>query len=216
MNIGTPNFKNGVSGNKNFVSAVKDKSRSKREENELHLLRNENQSLKLALERSNDEMLYKEQKWKQERKGLGLKIARLENGKKRWKVQHIGRNKMRKKDYDGYDYQNAGVIAIYLTGTLMPHNKFWGKRWPVWTPDKRNTLCGKIVTMIDMPSDEDNEVYWNKHVVGLLNAKRIEWSSYVVSRLFRVFKGAWTFLLLLDYANVLKFAMLYLKKFMFV
>ena len=41
----------------------------------------------------------------------------------------------------------------------------------------------QIVTEIDMPDNEELELYWGKHLIGLVNNKLINWRSNFVSRL---------------------------------
>ena len=90
---------------------------------------------------------------------------------------------MRRTNYDGYDFANTGNILIYLKWTMMPHHKFWHKSWKEYLPQKKDSFFMQIVTEIDMPDDEDPELYWGKHLIGLINNKLIDWRSNFVSRL---------------------------------
>ena len=102
----------------------------------------------------------KEQEWLEEKRRLTTSVTRLNNSiKKRIKTKHIGRNKMRRTNYDGYDFANTGNILIYLKWTMMPHHKFWHKSWKEFLPKKKDSFFMQIVSEIDMPDDEDPELY---------------------------------------------------------
>ena len=47
----------------------------------------------------------------------------------------------------------------------------------------------QIVPEIDMPDDEDPELYWTKHLIGVINNKLINWRSNMVSRIFAQYRG---------------------------
>ena len=105
------------------------------------------------------------------------------------KTVHIGQNKIRKSKFDGYDFTNSANIATMLKYKLMPHTKYWPISWKHFTPDDDGTLCAQMFKVIEIPVDEDAEVYWDKQVVGMINNKLVDWRSQVVTQCLDQYRG---------------------------
>ncbi len=130
------------------------------------------------------------QKWTKEKMNLVTRVARLKKSvKTSLTSKFIGRNKICKSSYTGYDFSNIGSIITFLKFEIQPHVKFWPSSWKKWTPYQVGTLCAQIIRNVDMPEDQDPESYWSTRLTGIINTKLIYWRSQVVQRVCEQYKG---------------------------
>lgn len=102
---------------------------------------------------------------------------------------HRGRNKIKKKNFDGNDHTNQNVIADYLAWSIFPHHKFLDPSWSDYSPDDRGSFFCKILGQLSFPAGVPMEVYWSQGPVPLINKKMCEWRSNLNTTLKKSFLG---------------------------
>ena len=166
-------------------------------------MRRENERLKNEVKHLEEECLDKETELEEERRTWSIEREHLENqvkelresARKRLKVEYLGRNKFVGRKYDAYDIANISEISAFLRSEMMPHHKFWHTSWMEFLPKHRGSFCAKIMRHLDVPDNEDKYIYWNKHLIALINQKRIEWRSQVVTRIRKQYNCEFTCLI---------------------
>ena len=199
------------------VSASKDRYSDK--DDELEYARIEIRRLQATIKHIKETTRIQSHSWSQERKALHDNLARLNKSvKNRLNTIHLGRNKIRKSKFDGYDYTNSAHISTTLKYNIMPHIKFWPISWLYYTPEECSTLCAQMLDDIEIPADEDTRVYWDKRIVGMINNKLVDWRSQVVTRCLDQYRGDMSFksfivyripLLLITYDSFVYYIQLY-------
>ena len=137
------------------VSASKDRYSEK--DDELEYARIEIRRLQATIKQMQETTKQQCHLWSEEREALHDNLARLNKSvKNRLNTIHLGRNKIRKSKFDGYDFTNSAHISTMLKCNIMPHIKFWPLSWLYFTPDDGGTLCAQILDDIEIPPDEES------------------------------------------------------------
>jgi hypothetical protein len=84
---------------------------------------------------------------------------------------HQERNTLRISDFDLYDHSNQDIIARFRKNKLFPHQKISHPSWKVYSASDKNSLSYKCNKEIDIPVTEDDEFYWMKKTVPMINKK---------------------------------------------
>lgn len=115
-------------------------------------------------------------------------IALVKSAENRHKFH--GRNKMNKKEFDGYDHANSAHISHFLKNKFLPHHKFPHSSWIEYAPDDEGSFFCKIRDEVDFPQEGVlQSVFWDDNMVPMVNKKLIEWRSNANSGVGSVFSG---------------------------
>lgn len=123
-----------------------------------------------------------------ERKYEGV-LRRLERSMKRKKeTPFVGRGKYRRMNMDSNDHANMSIITNFLRNVMMPKHKFWHDSWMKYLPENRHSFYSQIQHLLDFPVMEDRKLYWEDHLIGVINKRRVDWNSNLDTRLQKQFK----------------------------
>ena len=105
--------------------------------------------------------------------------------------RYRGRNKTNKIKFDGHDHTNNMVVGPLLRLYVFRHHKFWHPSWKKCLPDDPNSFFCKIIGEFDIPAGVSVVVYWNNHLVPIINKKVIEIRSNFTNYCKKEYLSKW-------------------------